>query len=71
VSGRDIGASVRQRLLNKSPNRLDLRRRTATIPLVLSNGARSFVEAASAKSLANWSDSSPKSDSLLCRCFQR
>src|SRR5689334_20716305 len=43
---------------------------STAIPPVLSNGARLFVGAGSAKSLANWRDSSPKSDNSLCRAFR-
>ena len=41
------------------------------IPHVLSNGVRSCVEAGSVKMLANSCCSSPKSESSLCRSFQR
>ena len=52
------------------PNRLDLRRRTSMIPREPSNGVHSCAGAGSVKRLATWRGSSPKSDPLLCRCYQ-
>jgi len=52
------------------PNRSGLPKRTPMTPHELSNGARSCAAAGSVKARMIWHGSSPKSDRLLCLCFQ-